>query len=179
MSPPSVTRVIGAAGLCPPYPEGGGHKERGTAVDYGSRLLFQGYQLEDIEVDERIIAPLQSLALWLDHSKFKAQYIQKELLTTSFGGYVGHPDVFNEEIVIDTKTGSPAKHYKLQTAAYQFLTNSKRRACLYLKDDGSMAKFDEHKDKSDFAAFICALNIYHAEESLKHYREELEKWRNQ
>ena len=183
MNLPRVTAIIKATGLTPPYPAGN-YLEKGTAVDMGSRLLFAGHKVEDLEIDDRIRGYLISLQLWLEHSGFQAERIQPEYVSTRYG-FCGHPDVHSINELWDVKTGSPAKHYRLQLAGYQILINEsddfwiQKRGCLYLKEDGEMAKAEPHNDRADIQAFLSALKLYQGEQALERYRENLRKWKEQ
>ncbi len=72
--------------------------------------------------------------------------------------------------ILDIKTGDAEKSYRMQTAAYLEAYNedlirgepATARYALHLKPNGKYV-LQEHKNKTDFAAFVAALTLYNWE----------------
>ena len=189
---PRVTDIIAFSGLMPDYERWDPERKgigKGTAVDVGCQLLFQGHKLEDLEVDPIILPYLVSLDLWLQHTGFKAEGVQQEGISIGLG-FIGHWDVHGTmgnrrtfaRWMIDAKAAVKAKWHKLQTAAYVHLARCQKieidhRGSLYLDEHGGMAKLDAHTDSSDWQCFFSALKLYQGEKEMEQYRENIRRWK--
>lgn len=107
--------------------------------------------------------------------KFRPRLHEVVLATKRWGGCAGTADTVGdmelqngtlEPWVIDVKTGSPYPAHRLQTAGYKrlgmdmgLLSDSTKRASLYLSEEGYDIKF--HDNALDEAAFLSLLTVAH------------------
>lgn len=177
---PGVTEILDFNGLIPQFSKNDFAAEKGSAIHLAAKLLFQGC-LDWSTVDERIVQYVRSLELFISTTGFKALSVEQAGYQRVFD-YCGTWDVTgmfsndSNDIVIDLKSGSPAKWHGVQLASYQQLCSAKRRASLYLQVDGSIAKFVEHKDPNHWKVFVACLEIYKKEKELDVYRQDVWDW---
>lgn len=158
---PGVTSILDAAGLISPFAKNIWAAKRGTVIHQACALLAQG-RLDRTSVDDRIQGYVESYEKFLDHTGWVARAVEMRLYDPDLM-YAGTFDIsFEEDFLIDLKSGAKAKWHAEQLAAYQHLYGENiRRGTLCLQDDGSIAKFHEHKDRNDWKVFSAALTLWH------------------
>lgn len=160
---PSVTQVIDRVGLIPSSQKNSDAAHRGKMVHLAARYLFE-HRLDWSSVASPIAGYVCSLDKWISATGFSARECEGRGWHRVHR-YAGQWDVVGKmeygEVLIDIKTGAPAKWHGLQTAAYVEITGrALKRGSLYLQQDGSIAKFVAHKDEADFARFLACLTVY-------------------
>lgn len=163
---PGVTTILDTCGLISSFAKKPEAAERGALVHDAALLLVQG-RLDWSSVDPRIIGYVLSYAQLLDHTQWLMRAAEVMLWDKDYL-FAGTFDVdFESNWLADLKTGAPSKWHPLQTAAYKRLNGDKgRRAGIYLQEDGSIAKFIEHTDRSDWPNFVSCLNVYRLKEQI-------------
>lgn len=159
----------------------------GRAADRGTRLHRM---LVKVDSDERAIRALrrgsdieklvQQYLLWKEAMRPVWTHVEQRLWHPALR-FAGIPDRIGylrrgakpgSPVVVDFKSGAPAKWHGLQTAAYDLLMprqpggEVRRRITLYLQDTRIRAK--EHTDPDDYVRFLLLLGQYrrtHAEDS--------------
>lgn len=142
-------------------------RERGSMVHKACELLAFD-NLDWDSVDKQIWGYVYSYKLYLEHTKFRARHVEYQAIhpTLFYAGTfdaLGH-DFQSDDLLFDLKSGVPEKWHQIQTAFYAELAhanhhNVQRRGTVYLQRDGSIAKFHQHNDKSDWKIAVSALNL--------------------
>lgn len=179
---PSNTQILNDFRILPPYKDGTGAKERGTAVHMACDLIDKG-EFADSDGADRY--PGTSRELWpyidaylrfLDDygDKFQVLYMERLLYCPIIktAGRVDRIVLYNysDLSIIDFKTGDPPPATKLQLSGYEHKIRSMsglrgpiRRFSLQLKISGKY-KFDEcpmAEAAFDMAAFVGLAQTWH------------------
>ena len=157
---PSVTQILDAVGLISDFAKQPLAAERGKLVHLACKYLGQGI-LDWSTVDRSILGYVQSYEKFLTQTQWLARAVEVSLYDKDYL-FAGSFDVdFTEGWLVDLKSGVKAKWHPLQTAAYHRLNGGKgKRGTLYLQADGSMAKFEQHSDRTDLARFLACRTVY-------------------
>jgi hypothetical protein len=164
---PSVTRIIRAAGLMPPFYGDEPAMRRGTMVHRACEFHDEG-DLDESTVDPAIAGYLDGWKKFRAETGFVASCIEWRRAHPIYGyaGTVDRIGVFDgRPTVIDIKTGSFDDWMGIQLAAYEGLANSTvkigrhQRLGVVLTAEGkySVLKFEE---RSDWPIFLSALSLY-------------------
>lgn len=154
---PSVTQILKEEGVIDSRFHNDEARDRGTAVHKIIGELLGGPPADvpwDMQAEAApYVAAFES---WWGMRAYTPIAVEKPMIHETWG-YAGTPDLvarFNDTMVIvDFKTGAPARWHSLQTAAYAMLWgqdhHDMERYSLYLKPNGKAVE-DEHKNKRDF-----------------------------
>jgi len=165
---PGVTSVIDHFGLISDYGKQQWAALRGTYIHEAAHYLFEN-RLDWSTIDAAIRGYLVSLQLWVLLTGFFPEQCEFRLWheVLLFAGTIdvkGHTRE-GSRFIIDLKSGVQEKWHEYQTGGYLLLHGGfLRRGCLYLQQDGSIARFREHKDYADVSRFVSMLNTYRLQE---------------
>jgi len=164
---PSVTQILERVGLVNTYfmnqyPEA---RQRGTDVHEATALIDRG-ALELGDFDGWMAGWIDSWSLFkIDNAIDDFSHVESRFGSAELG-YAGTVDrvamIDDKPVIIDLKTGKPARTHKLQLAAYAIglglMSKDTRRMCVHLTDDGEY-KVKEYTDPEDYDDWI-ALSEY-------------------
>jgi hypothetical protein len=139
---PSVTQTLKDAGVinCFFYSEEA--RERGSAVHELCERYANGGRFDEKGRSLETLAYLNAFAAWVRENGVYAISTETTVDHTIDGfRYCGRYDLLaeirKERVLVDIKSGAPAKWHVTQTAAYALAVNPAKALLLYLKADGS------------------------------------------
>ena len=154
---PGVTSVIKDAGLMGYMPGDEWYLERGTAVHEATALWDRGVLDED-SLDPQIAPFLASWKQYRADTGFAPKLIE-EIFVDPIFGYAGTIDRDG----LDIKSGSPAKWYVLQNAAYWHspIVNKGPWQTVFLRENGSykVVVYAPQELYEAFQVFTAALTL--------------------
>lgn len=167
---PSVTQILERVGIIntaffAQYPEA---TQRGTDVHEATALIDAG-SLTAADFTEWIRGYIDSWELF----KIDEGVTSFDLIEQRFGsaelGYAGTVDrvatISGQEMILDIKTGRPAKYHALQTAAYAVglcdSPKSVRRGCVYITDAAKyrVKWYDDPTDIDDWLSLVGYVKV--------------------
>jgi len=165
---PGCTEIIDAHGFIPDYAKQEFAALRGSYVHEAAHYLFER-RLDWATVDESLKGYLASLELWMRITGFVPEACEVMLyhpMLLFAGTYDVKGTMPNgSKWLIDLKSSNPAWWHGVQLAAYLLLEGGyRRRAGLYLQQDGRLARMREYRDETDTVNFISMLNVYRLQE---------------
>jgi len=158
----SVTQALKGAGIIEDgwYTEES--RERGCAVHNACQYLDEGL-LDWDTVAPKYLPYVKAYERFKDESGFIPALIEAWVFNESYfyAGILDRTGILNgEHVLIDLKSGPPAKWANLQSAAYAgCLSLPHKRFTLRLSDNGKYKLSDEHKDPNDFKIFLSAVSV--------------------
>lgn len=167
---PSVTQIISSCGLISEWSKDPAAAERGTDIHLAAKYLFQGV-LDWSTVSMEIMGYIVSLDKWIEQTGVQVESCEvagynKQYLYAGSWDVIGRIPEYGR-ILCDLKSGPPTAWHPLQTSAYTGIAGrGLKRGGLYLQKDGSMAKFQPHKDTADWGKFLAALTVYRMKEDM-------------
>lgn len=166
---PSVTRIIGAAGMMDKrwYTEAG--RRRGQDIATVTELDDMGTLPED-RVPEHLMPYLRAWRRFRADSGYTMAAIEHRVHSAlhGFAGTIDRVALHSRRrgsTIIDIKRGGQVPSYALQTAAYaSCVPRAVERMCVQLKDNGTYT-VHIHEDVGDEADFLAALRVYRFREA--------------
>ena len=158
----SVTTILRHAGVCGSMefvPESA--LMRGRAVHAAINLDERG-KLSESSVHAEVAPRLASWRAW---RKAAGLVYERGEFEVRGPGYIGHPDIVGmidgRRWLLDVKGGNPAPWHRLQTALYALALDESgvRRGAVYVTDDGSIARLEDHRDRADFNAAVACVSV--------------------
>jgi hypothetical protein len=162
---PSVTQIIAGCGLI----EGmewftDDARERGKNIHLATQYYDEG-DLDESTIDPAYLPYLEAYKKFSRECFPKYTHIEKRLYNALYG-YAGTCDrvgfLLGRNVIIDIKSGSPARWHGLQMWAYRAcLPQETPFTCfgLYLRDNGTY-KLEDYKNKNDIQIFRAACLVY-------------------
>lgn len=138
---------------------------RGSRIHAACAAYAMNYPVDGLEDEDW--GYFESFKRWFDATVAEVITVETEHRDAQYG-FMGHPDAVvslknsNDIWVIDWKTPrNLSKTYRLQIAAYCYLTQAKRGAILRLSPEGKKAILNENTDLShDLSVFLNCLSAY-------------------
>lgn len=167
---PTVTGILDRVGLVSPFAKNADAAKRGQHVHTAGRYLLEK-RLDWSTVGMNIMGYVVSLDRWIEATRFEVEACEV-MVYHRFLMFAGTFDLKGYlpkygKCLFDMKTGQHERWHCEQTAGYELANGGhSKRGCLHLQKNGSMAKFVEHRDRSDRAMFVSCLNVYRRLEAL-------------
>jgi hypothetical protein len=169
---PSVTGILDGVGLISSFSKNEDAALRGIYVHLAARYLLEK-RLDWGTLGPLVMGYVVSLDRWIEQTHFELEACEVSVYhalllfagTYDFKGFLpGYGDC-----LFDIKTSAAcASWHHLQTAGYLLAEGGyRKRGCLHLQGDGTIARFHEHQSNAaDRANFVSCLNVYRLKEAV-------------
>ncbi len=146
---------------------------RGSYVHRATEL-YDRDELDESSIDPQILPYLNSYRMFLQETDFRPRWIESQHFHPQhkYAGTIDRMGSLNgNQVLIDLKSGGPARVDDLQVAAYWELTRNdvliKKCFTLHLRDDGGMPKLREvEKPRLLLPVFLSCLQAYRWREGI-------------
>ena len=165
---PSVTTILKAEGLMNHFDTGDSewYMSRGSHIHKAIELYLRG-RLDENALDPALRFYLVGFKAFMSLTGFRVEGIEAPKYHPTHL-YAGTPDIWGNGILIDIKSGTPARWHNLQLAAYAGLLNEsghpiREAYVLYLSGNGKISVSKSLKSKEirhGLSVFLSALTIY-------------------